>query len=96
MSSSCAASTASTVLRVSAQPKKQGSLCWDFQNGHCRFGDACKFAHDRQRREDKEKKPCWNFARGFCPFGDRCKYNHVLDRKLYLTINVEPINKAHQ
>ncbi len=101
MPSSCAASTASTVSRAaseasSTQPKKTRKVCWDFQNGHCRFGDGCKFAHDKRRRDKKETRLCRDFAKGFCQFGDRCKYNHVLDRKLHLTINIEPINTELQ
>ena len=66
--------------------------CVFWENGYCRFGDDCKYAHacktfDRLGKcKDFNNNKC-NFFHackyydrdGYCRFGDDCKYDH-LDR----------------
>ena len=31
--------------RLEEIPKRRKGICWDFNNGACRFGDKCRFCH---------------------------------------------------
>ncbi|XP_074833901.1 uncharacterized protein LOC142002022 isoform X3 [Carettochelys insculpta] len=46
----------------------------NFARGACRWGQNCRFAHDR-----KSAQICRYFQNGFCGYGDRCSYQHVQD-----------------
>lgn len=45
------------------------SRCKFYDAGSCRYGDRCKFSHQRQT--------CKWYQQGHCKFGDKCKYEHI-------------------
>ncbi|XP_006025289.1 probable E3 ubiquitin-protein ligase makorin-2 isoform X1 [Alligator sinensis] len=47
-------------------------LCRNFARGACRWGQNCRFLHDR-----KSAQICRYFQNGFCGYGDRCSYQHI-------------------
>ncbi|XP_067387576.1 probable E3 ubiquitin-protein ligase makorin-1 isoform X2 [Emydura macquarii macquarii] len=44
----------------------------NFARGACRWGQNCRFSHER-----KSAQICRYFQNGFCGYGDRCSYRHV-------------------
>ncbi|XP_042319826.1 probable E3 ubiquitin-protein ligase makorin-1 [Sceloporus undulatus] len=46
--------------------------CRNFARGACRWGQNCRFSHDR-----KTTQICKYFQNGFCGYGDRCSYQHI-------------------
>ncbi|XP_044300841.1 probable E3 ubiquitin-protein ligase makorin-1 [Varanus komodoensis] len=46
--------------------------CRNFARGACRWGQNCRFSHDR-----KSTQICRYFQNGFCGYGDRCSYQHI-------------------
>jgi len=62
-------------------------MCRPFQeNGVCKYGEKCQFAHGRQelRTIDRHPKYKTDICRtyhsvGFCPYGPRCHFIHSLD-----------------
>jgi hypothetical protein len=68
-------------------------MCSHFQAGNCRYGTACRFAHDEsqlqwaERSRNKEKFICWEMLNtGACEFGDECRYSHNMDAPRCKTI----------
>jgi len=69
----------------------QGQRCKFFDQGCCKFGDNCKYAHvfdqgwrgpvhvERRQGQGQGQK-CKFFDQGCCKFGDDCKYAHVFDQ----------------
>ena len=62
-------------------------LCERFENeGSCKYGENCQFAHGKHElREKKDNRPssfktvpCRNFWKndGFCPYGKKCRFVH--------------------
>ncbi|KAM6114466.1 uncharacterized protein FYN12_012017 [Phoenicopterus ruber ruber] len=47
-------------------------LCRNFARGSCRWGQSCRFSHDR-----KSTRICRYFQSGFCSYGERCSYQHI-------------------
>ncbi|XP_075299027.1 putative E3 ubiquitin-protein ligase makorin-1 [Opisthocomus hoazin] len=47
-------------------------LCRNFARGFCRWGQSCRFSHDR-----KSAQVCRYFQRGFCSYGEQCSYQHT-------------------
>ncbi|XP_033833399.1 mRNA decay activator protein ZFP36L1 [Periophthalmus magnuspinnatus] len=68
-------------------PRYKTELCRTFQeNGACKYGAKCQFAHGSQElrglsRHPKYKtEPCRTFHTiGFCPYGARCHFIHNAD-----------------
>jgi len=64
-------------------------LCRQFiENGECKYGDKCQFAHGLQDLKDVNRHPkyktdyCKTFhSKGFCPYGPRCHFIHELHEK---------------
>ncbi|XP_063274655.1 probable E3 ubiquitin-protein ligase makorin-1 isoform X2 [Prinia subflava] len=47
-------------------------LCRNFARGSCRWGQSCRFSHDR-----KSAQVCRYFQRGICRYGEQCSYQHI-------------------
>uniref|UniRef100_F6TC43 RING-type E3 ubiquitin transferase n=1 Tax=Xenopus tropicalis TaxID=8364 RepID=F6TC43_XENTR len=47
--------------------------CRAFNRGSCRWGENCRFSHER-----KFAQICRHFQNGFCVYGEKCSYQHVL------------------
>lgn len=64
-------------------------LCRQFiENGECKYGDKCQFAHGIPDLKDVNRHPkyktdyCKTFhSKGFCPYGPRCHFIHELHEK---------------
>lgn len=64
-------------------------LCRQFiENGECKYGDKCQFAHGLHDLKDVNRHPkyktdyCKTFhSKGFCPYGPRCHFIHELHEK---------------
>jgi hypothetical protein len=62
-------------------------MCRPFQeNGTCKYGDKCQFAHGNQELRIVSRHPkyktdlCRTYhSVGFCPYGPRCHFVHALD-----------------
>lgn len=62
-------------------------LCRPFlENGFCKYGDKCQFAHGEQDLRSLPRHPkyktelCRTYhTRGFCPYGLRCHFIHAID-----------------
>ncbi|CAM9837064.1 unnamed protein product [Bubo scandiacus] len=48
-------------------------LCRNFARGFCRWGQSCRFLHDR-----KSAHNCRYFQSGFCSYGDRCGHAYCV------------------
>jgi len=70
------------------ESRKTRGHCYDWDdNGHCRRGDKCSFAHNVSGKEDPpgpdKKRPryrnaCRDFKSGSCHYGTNCKFSHTL------------------
>merc|ERR1719373_1555952 len=67
------------------RPKREDEACWNFLEGRCDRGDACRYSHSpdaivvprRYEHEGTSKSLCWDFQRdGVCKRGDSCRYRH--------------------
>ncbi|XP_050182626.1 LOW QUALITY PROTEIN: probable E3 ubiquitin-protein ligase makorin-1 [Myiozetetes cayanensis] len=47
-------------------------LCRNFARGSCRWGQSCRFSHDRNSAQI-----CRYFQSGFCSYGEQCSYQHI-------------------
>jgi hypothetical protein len=64
-------------------------LCRQFsENGECKYGDKCQFAHGINDLKDVNRHPkyktdyCKTFhSKGFCPYGPRCHFIHEFYEK---------------
>lgn len=80
-SSSLSASSASN---ASSSSRYKTELCRSFtENGLCKYGSKCQFAHgveeirDLNRHPKYKTEPCRTFHTiGFCPYGIRCHFVH--------------------
>ncbi|KAK6180801.1 hypothetical protein SNE40_008787 [Patella caerulea] len=75
-----AANTSATVNST----RYKTELCRPFEeNGHCKYGDKCQFAHGKHELQNLARHPkyktdlCRTFHTiGFCPYGPRCHFIH--------------------
>lgn len=86
-SASLSASSVSTASSSSSRYKTE--LCRSFtENGLCKYGSKCQFAHgpdelrDLSRHPKYKTEPCRTFHTiGFCPYGMRCHFVHNNEEK---------------
>ena len=62
---------------------KKNTLCKYYLKGLCRFGDKCRYVHEKsetrrkQMNHSEEKIPkCKFYERGRCKFNEKCRYIH--------------------
>merc|ERR1712223_211958 len=85
-SSDSFASSSSTNAKVNTSRYKT-EMCRPFQeNGSCKYGDKCQFAHGFGELRTVTRHPkyktdlCRTYhSSGFCPYGPRCHFVHNLD-----------------
>ncbi|XP_062997734.1 probable E3 ubiquitin-protein ligase makorin-1 [Elgaria multicarinata webbii] len=65
-------SAAGGARQASKGPGSSRIPCRNFARGACRWGQNCRFSHDR-----KSTQICRYFQNGFCGYGDRCSYQHI-------------------
>ncbi|KAJ7332980.1 hypothetical protein JRQ81_015160 [Phrynocephalus forsythii] len=58
--------------------------CRNFARGACRWGQNCRFSHDR-----KVTQICRYFQNGNCGYGDRCSYQHISEAPTLNRFNSE-------
>ncbi|XP_041850490.1 mRNA decay activator protein ZFP36 [Melanotaenia boesemani] len=77
-------SSPSSVSSSSSSSRYKTELCRSFtENGLCKYGGKCQFAHgpeelrDLNRHPKYKTEPCRTFHTiGFCPYGIRCHFVH--------------------
>ena len=78
---------ASPTAGGSSTMRYKTELCRPFQeNGFCKYGDKCQFAHGEMDLRSLPRHPkyktelCRTYhTRGFCPYGLRCHFIHSID-----------------
>ncbi|XP_026575753.1 probable E3 ubiquitin-protein ligase makorin-1 [Pseudonaja textilis] len=58
--------------------------CRNFARGACRWGQNCRFSHDR-----KYTQICRYFQNGFCANGDCCSYQHISEAPAFSRCGTE-------
>ncbi|XP_023270335.1 mRNA decay activator protein ZFP36L1-like [Seriola lalandi dorsalis] len=77
-------SSTSSISTSSSSSRYKTELCRSFtENGLCKYGGKCQFAHgpeelrDLNRHPKYKTEPCRTFHTiGFCPYGIRCHFVH--------------------
>jgi len=71
------------------------------ENGHCKYGDKCQFAHGGHELRSLSRHPkyktelCRTFHTiGFCPYGPRCHFIHNEDLRRLNMINQQKQQQA--
>ena len=55
------------------------NICFDYQSGNCRRGDACPYKHTITNRSSVQNEVCKYWLRGLCKMGADCEYMHVYE-----------------
>ncbi|CAL1570332.1 unnamed protein product [Knipowitschia caucasica] len=82
--SQCDLSSSASSVSSSLSSRYKTELCRSFtENGLCKYGSKCQFAHgmdelrDLNRHPKYKTEPCRTFHTiGFCPYGIRCHFVH--------------------
>jgi len=87
--------------QVQPQPSSRykTELCRPFEeNGHCKYGDKCQFAHGGHELRSLSRHPkyktelCRTFHTiGFCPYGPRCHFIHNEDLRRLSQISQQKV-----
>ncbi|KAF7308641.1 RING finger protein [Mycena chlorophos] len=78
-STSCAMHSTPHYFSLRALVPASPQVCVYFQNGNCKNGDACRYAHVQSPQGQPAipgSIPCRFFASGTCRNGDACAYSH--------------------
>lgn len=94
-SSSTSSTTSSTSSKNVNSSRYKTELCRPFQeNGTCKYGEKCQFAHGYKELRTVSRHPkyktdlCRTYhSSGFCPYGPRCHFIHNLDEQQPATKN---------
>ncbi|XP_034270475.1 probable E3 ubiquitin-protein ligase makorin-1 [Pantherophis guttatus] len=70
--------------QASKRPGSSRIPCRNFARGACRWGQNCRFSHDR-----KSTQICRYFQNGFCCYGDCCSYQHISEAPAFSTCGTE-------
>ncbi|KAM9852973.1 mRNA decay activator protein ZFP36L1 [Aulostomus maculatus] len=84
LNTSTSSSSSSVSTSSSSSSRYKTELCRSFtENGLCKYGGKCQFAHgpeelrDLSRHPKYKTEPCRTFHTiGFCPYGIRCHFVH--------------------
>jgi hypothetical protein len=84
-SQTCSRSPVSPPVQNASRYKTE--MCRPFQeNGSCKYGEKCQFAHGVQELRTVSRHPkyktdlCRTYhSVGFCPYGPRCHFVHAMD-----------------
>lgn len=68
-----------------AEATPEAQVCHFYREGDCRFGDSCRFKHERNlavlpettTTPARSSEPCRYFILGSCAYGDQCKFSHA-------------------
>ncbi|XP_064328092.1 E3 ubiquitin-protein ligase makorin-2-like [Phalacrocorax carbo] len=66
-------------------------LCRNFARGSCRWGQNCRFSHDR-----KSAHICRYFQSGLCSYGERCSYEHIREEPELVGTRYAPVPPGHR
>jgi len=88
-------SASSTVLETGALYRYKTELCRPYEeNGTCKYGDKCQFAHGRAELRPVARHPkyktdlCKTYhTTGLCPYGPRCHFIHNDDERRLNELN---------
>lgn len=88
--------------QAAAAARYKTELCRSFQeNGTCKYGEKCQFAHGYHELRSMMRHPkyktelCRTFhAAGYCPYGPRCHFVHESPNQL--KIKQSPIKKQQE
>jgi len=69
-----------SIPKSSTKMSKKTELCSNFMRGHCKFGAACHFAHNRN------EIICKRWINGTCTLGNECHYQHSVMESLLVLI----------
>lgn len=77
-------------------------LCRSFQeNGACKYGDKCQFAHGTHELRSMQRHPkyktelCRTFhAAGYCPYGPRCHFVHDTQTDVQLSVKLASLSSS--
>lgn len=81
------------------QKIRKGVLCRFHQQGHCRQGTSCPFAHSSEELLSNSapmvsdpivKSPCKFFLAGYCGRGDLCAFPHIEPAQLSQAMGTKP------
>ncbi|XP_015687467.1 probable E3 ubiquitin-protein ligase makorin-2 [Protobothrops mucrosquamatus] len=70
--------------QASKRPGSSRIPCRNFARGTCRWGQNCRFSHDR-----KSTQICRYFQNGFCGYGDCCSYQHISEAPAFSRCGTE-------